>query len=224
VNTTPAASGQRARPGARSYRSPKREEQARRTRHRILLAATEQFRALGYAGTTMAAIAAAAGVSVPAVELAFGTKAALLKTAIDVAIAGDDEPVPALERPWAALAEASTTPEAFLAIVAEVLTGAARRSDALVLVAFEAARGDHRLAPLAARLKAQRAVVAAWIIDRLVARAPLRPGVDRSQAIDTVWLLMEPAVFERLTIDRGWTPQRYGAWFADSTLRLLLTR
>jgi AcrR family transcriptional regulator len=222
VNITPETSGKRARPGARSYRSPKREEQARRTRHEIIAAAAGQFCALGYAGTTMGAIAAAAGVSVPTVELAFGTKAALLKTAIDVAIAGDEEPVPALERPWADRAEATTTPEAFLAIVAEVVTAAAQRSDALVLVAFEAARGDRRLAPLAAQLKAQRAVVAAWIIDRLIARAPLRAGIDRSQAIDTVWLLMEPAVFERLTIDRGWTPQRYGAWFADSTLRLLV--
>jgi AcrR family transcriptional regulator len=213
-----------ARRNARSYRSPKRDEQARRTRRRILVTATEQFRTLGYAGTTMGAIAAAAGVSVPTVELAFGTKATLLKAAIDVAITGDDEPVPVLERPWAARAEAATTPEAFLAVVADVVADAAKRSDALVLVAFEAARSDQRLAPIAAQLKAQRAVVAAWIVDRLIARAPLRPGVDRAQAIDTVWLLMEPAVFERLTIDRGWTPDRYAAWFADSALRLLLTR
>jgi AcrR family transcriptional regulator len=216
------ASPERARQRYRPYRSPKRQEQARQTRRQILAAATEQFRKLGYAGTTMGAIAAAAGVSVPTVELAFGTKAALLKAAIDVAIAGDDEPVPVLDRPWARRAQAATTPQEFLVAATEVLVAAAQRSDALVLVAFEAARGDERLAPLAARLKAQRAVTAAWIVDGLAARAPLRDTVDRAEAIDVVWMLMDPALFDRLTTDRGWTPQRYGAWFADSALRLLV--
>lgn len=215
VNMAPEATTKRARP----YRSAKRQEQARRTRRRILAAATEQFRILGYAGTTMHAVAAAAGVSVPAVELAFATKSSLLKEAIDVAIAGDDEPVPVLDRPWAAQLQQTTTADTFLAQVADVVATAAERSDALVLAAFEAARSDERLAPLAAQLKTQRAVTAAWIVDGLVARAPLR--TDRAQAIDTIWLLMDPAVFDRLTADRGWTAQRYGNWFADSARRLL---
>jgi hypothetical protein len=172
----------------------------------------------------MVAIAAAAEVSVPAVELVFGTKAVVLKAAIDVAIAGDDEPVPVLERPWVARAQAAATPEEFLGVVARVLVEAAQRSYALVLTAFEAARGDERLAPLAEQLKAQRAVTAAWIVDGLAARAPFRSGVDRAQAIDVVWLLMDPAVFDRLTADRGWTTERFGEWFADSTLRLLAAR
>jgi AcrR family transcriptional regulator len=169
----------------------------------------------------MAAIAAGAGVSVPAVELAFKTKAALLKTAIDVAIAGDDEPVPVLERPWATQALAAVTAAEFLGVVATVLVETAQRADSLVLTALEAARSDERLAPLANQLKGQRAGTAAWIVDGVLARAPLRPGVDRAHAVDVVWLLMEPAVFDRLTTDRGWTPQRFGDWFAESTLRLL---
>lgn len=211
------------RAAPRPYHSPTRREQAARTRQAVLAAASEQFRALGYAGATMGSIAAAAGVSVPTVELAFGTKAELLKVAIDVAIAGDDEPVAVLERPWVARARAAASARAFLAVVADVLTDAAQRADALVLVAFDAARGDARLAPLAAQLKAQRAVTAAWIVEGLVARAPLRAGVDQAQATDVIWLLMDPAVFDRLTSDRGWPPERFAAWFADSALRLLTT-
>lgn len=221
-NTDPGASRDQGRQSRRPYRSPRRQEQARRTRRRILAVATEQFRNLGYAGTTMASVAAAAGVSVPTVELAFGTKAALLKAAIDVAIVGDDEPVPVLERPWVARAQAQAAPKAFLAVFAEQLAGAAERSDALVLVALEAARSDARLAPVAKQLKGQRAVIAAWIVDGLTARSPLRPGIDRRHAIDVIWLLMEPAVFDRLNVDRGWSPKRFGAWFADSAFRLLL--
>ena len=64
--------------GARRYRSPRREQQARRTRARITAAAARQFLARGYAAATMRAVAADAGVALPTVELVFGTKARLL--------------------------------------------------------------------------------------------------------------------------------------------------
>ena len=38
---------------------------------------------------------------------------------------------------------------------------------------------------------------------------------------DTVWLLMDPVVFTRLTGPRGWPPARFRVWFAASVLRLL---
>ena len=75
---------------ARSYRSPSRTEQARRTRSRILEAAHRLFVERGYPATTIRAVAESAGVAVPTVELLFGTKPRLLTSVIDVAIAGDD--------------------------------------------------------------------------------------------------------------------------------------
>ncbi len=53
----------------------------------------------GYAATKMTDVAAAAEVSVELVYGAFGTKANLLKTVFEVTIAGDDEPVPLMQRP-----------------------------------------------------------------------------------------------------------------------------
>jgi AcrR family transcriptional regulator len=179
------------------------------------------FRTHGYTGATVATVAEAAGVSVAAVEQAFPTKPDLLKAAIDVAIAGDDEAVPVLERPWAASARAAPDATAFLDAVATILVPAAERSDALVLTALEGARGDDRLAPLAEQLRAQRAVTAAWIVDGLTDRAPLRAGLDRTEAIDIVWLLMDPAVYDRLTTARHWSPDRFGRFFADGLARLL---
>src|SRR3954468_7832131 len=93
--------------GTRSYRSSRREARARRTRLRVLEAAGSVFVAGGDAGATIRAIAAEAGVSVPTVEQLFGTKARLLKAAIDVAIAGDDDAVPVLDRSWTSAAIAS---------------------------------------------------------------------------------------------------------------------
>jgi TetR/AcrR family transcriptional regulator of autoinduction and epiphytic fitness len=207
---------------ARTYHSPRREQQARRTRERILRAATTEFLAAGFAPTTMRAVAAAAGVSVPTVELAFGNKAQLLKAAIDVAIVGDDEPVPVLQRDWAARALATTTVEDFLAVVGEVLVQAAQRSAGLVVAAFEAAHLDPSMRALRDQLASQRATTVAWIVDGIMQRSALRTEIDRDHAIDTIWLLMDPIVFCRLTRDRAWTPERFGRWFIDSIPRLLL--
>src|ERR1700744_5223039 len=98
-------------PGTRRrYRATRRGAQPRQPRARVRAAATQQFLAAGYPGTTMKAVAATAGVSVPTVEAAFGTKAKLLKAAIDVATAGDDAPVAMLDRAWAVRAEAGPEP------------------------------------------------------------------------------------------------------------------
>jgi prophage antirepressor-like protein len=64
--------------------------------------------------------------------------------------------------------------------------------------------------------------MAAWLVDELTARSSLRHGISRDEAIDTVWLLMDPAVFTRLTGQRKWTATRFRAWFTDTVIRLLL--
>src|SRR5215831_2309595 len=135
--SSPAATGTRAR----RYRSPRRQLQAHATRSRIIAAAAHQFLARGYAGTTMRAVAADAGVALPTVELGFGTKARLLKAAIDVAIAGDDDPVPMLDRPWAARAQSAAGAAGFAAECAGQVAESAQRAAGLTLAALEAAPG-----------------------------------------------------------------------------------
>jgi AcrR family transcriptional regulator len=206
----------------RRYRSPSREHQARRTRARIIAAAARQFLARGYAATTMRSVAAAADVALPTVELAFGTKARLLKAVIDAAIAGDDQPVPMLAREWAARAEATAGPAEFAAVFARQLTESAQRAAGLTLVALEAARADEDIAAVAAQMMSQREVMASWVVDGLLRRSPLRDGMDRAAAIDAIWVLMDPALFCRLTVDRRWPVARFRRWFSDSALRLLL--
>lgn len=170
----------------------------------------------------MRAVAADAGVALPTVELAFRTKARLLKAVIDTAIAGDDEPVPMLAREWAGRAGSISGAEGFARVFAEVLADSARRAAGLTLVALEAARIDDEIAAVAAQLVAQRRVMATWLVEGLLQRSALRDGLDRDTAVDTVWALMDPAVFCRLTGDRHWTAARFRHWFASSTLRLLL--
>ena len=177
--------------------------------------------AQGYAGTTMRAVAVAARVSVPTLGLVFGTKAGLLKAAIDVAIAGDDEPVAVLDRGWARTVAAAQGVEPFLAVVVEVLAGAQERSAGLVMAALEGGRTHPDLAEVSARLVGQRQVVAGWIVDRLREQAGLRVGLSRAEAIETVWLLMEPALFVRMTRDRGRTTAQYRAWIVNAVRSLI---
>jgi hypothetical protein len=51
--------------------------------------------------------------------------------------------------------------------------------------------------------------------------ASLREGCGKEEAIDTVWLLMDPVVFDRLTRRRNWTLEHYDRWFSRSVARLL---
>jgi AcrR family transcriptional regulator len=206
----------------RSYRSERRERQARETRERILAVASAEFEDNGYVATPIRAVAEAAGVSVPTVELIFGTKSRLLRAAISFAIRGDGEPVAMLKRPWAQRAQGASSVAGFLAIVGRVLVEGQQRSAGLLLAAFEAANHDESMSALADGLRGQRAETAAWLVDELIRRTSLRGEITREQAIDTIWLLMDPHGFIALTRDRGWTPERFEAWFIDSVQKLLL--
>lgn len=203
---------------SRAYRSPRRDAQARATRRRVLDAASALFLERGLAGTTIRAVAAQAGVSVATVEQLFGTKVALLKAAIDVAIAGDDEPVAVLDRAWADAARRAGDAGQVLDLAAEVLTAAQGRSAGLVLAVFEAARTDPEIDQLAGRLTEQRRVTARRLLDILIGTGA-RPTPD---AVDTLWVLMDSAIYERLVRHLGWTPQQYGTWFARSAAQLLV--
>lgn len=206
----------------RAYRSDTRQEQARRTRRRIVDAAHRSFEERGYTGTTMRLIAADAGVSVPTVESLFGTKAAVLKEAIDVSIAGDDEPVSILDRDWTVSARSARTPEELLAVAARVLGLAQQRSAGLVLAVFEGSAADPELDRMASQLIEQRLRTAGWLVHTIKSLATLRPELGHQDAVDAVWLLMDSAVYVRLTRHRGWCRERYETWFARTVRNLLL--
>jgi TetR/AcrR family transcriptional regulator of autoinduction and epiphytic fitness len=206
----------------RGYVSATRTERAQKTRKRVIDAATRLFVQQGYATTTMRAIADEASVSLPTVELLFGTKPQLLHEVIDVAVAGDDEPVPVLSRAWAADARSARDLGEFLSVVAQVLSAAQARSAGVMLAAYEAAASDPDIQLLIMDRESQRERTTAWIVNGVVERAGLRPGLDSAAAIDTVWMLMDPVIFNRLMRHRGWSLDRYASWFADSVTRLLV--
>ncbi|MGL5858214.1 MAG: TetR/AcrR family transcriptional regulator [Angustibacter sp.] len=188
----------------------------------MIASASDMFRERGYAGTTMRAIAERAGVSLPTLELLFGRKREVLKVVIDVARAGDDEPVPVLHRAEVEAAANTADPKMFIAQAAALLADAQERSAGLMLTVFEGADSDPDLATLANDLAAQRASTAAWLVDQLLDRVSLRAGCTRAEAIDTVWLLMEPSLFNQMRRHRHWIRADYQQWVTTALMRLLL--
>jgi AcrR family transcriptional regulator len=186
----------------------------------VVAAATALFQRQGYAATTVRAVAGDAGVSVQTVEALFGSKPRLLKACIDIAIAGDDEAVPVLERDWARRAEAATTPAELLTVVARVIGPAQERSAGLVLAVLEGAATDDGLADLASEMVRQRRATATWVIRQLRRTGPLRT-TDR-ESVETLWTLMDPAIHARQADQLGWSRTRYERWFATSAEHLLV--
>src|SRR3712207_5019967 len=86
--------------GKRPYDSSRRRAQAAATRSDILRAAQRLFETRGYAGTTMEAIAAEAGVALKTVYAAFETKSGLLRSLWNHLLRDRRDNVPVAEQPW----------------------------------------------------------------------------------------------------------------------------
>src|SRR5713226_5759145 len=86
--------------GKRRYESPHRRAQAADTRRQILEGAQRLFEQQGFAATTMAAIAAEAGVALKTVYVAFETKSGVLRALWNLLLRGDEDDAPVAERQW----------------------------------------------------------------------------------------------------------------------------
>ena len=136
----------------RDYRSGLRTAQAEQTRRSIVSAAARLFVDDGYGATTIDAVAESAGVSRKTVFTAVGGKVDLLKTALDWAVAGDDQPVAVADRPEVRELLAMDDPVALLTSWARVMVAIDVRVAGLFRVLEIAADGDAAAQPPARRI------------------------------------------------------------------------
>ena len=94
--------------GKRRYNAPRRVTQAADTRDAIMGAARNLFVEQGYAATTVAEIAAAAGVSVDTVYASIGRKPVLLRELVETALSGTGHAVAAVDRDYVRAIRAAT--------------------------------------------------------------------------------------------------------------------
>jgi AcrR family transcriptional regulator len=209
-------------PVKKPYTSTLRAAQARATRRAIVDAAARLFIERGYGATTVDAIAAAAGVSRKTVFTSVGGKTEALKLALDWAIAGDDEPVPMLERPHVRAMQIEPDARQILSGYARHVYQAAARTAPLHQVVQAAAGLDADIRALAEEGRAQRIRGMRAMAQSLADRGALKPGLTPLEAADVLWLLIDPSIYHRLVIEQKWTPDRYQEWLADALISLLI--
>jgi AcrR family transcriptional regulator len=191
------------------------------TEERILAAARELFLRDGYVATTLTTVADAAQVGHRTVYVRFGTKAALLKRVVDVAVVGDTLPVNVAGRDWfqtaisaSALADRVT---AFAAGSAALMDRAGR----LIAIAQQAEPAEPLIAESArAGREATRDLIRLFCTG-LRNDGLIPPGSDVRWLADTVSLLCQAQTGNLGHDTLGWTGSQYHDWLVTTLTRLI---
>jgi AcrR family transcriptional regulator len=207
-----------ARIKKRSYKSLVRERQAGDTRRRIVEATRQLLQNEGYDGMTIEAIARRAEVSAQSVYAIFKSKTGLLIALLDQSMFGAD---------YASVVRqtlSATDPETRLRRAAAV----SRQIRSAQSAAFDLMRSAGVVAPELAKLEHQREHLRyekeEGMINFLRDTRALRPMLSHKTARDIFWMLTGGDVYRMLVRERGWSPQKYQNWLADTLVRSLLKK
>jgi len=212
-----------ARP-RRRYDGRSRREQAARTRARIVEAAHRVFLERGYAGATIPRIAAEGGVAVETIYRAAPGKQGLLAGAVETALAGgvDNADLPVEQRPGIRRVIEENDPVRKLQLYAATQPGVYGRAGALLRVLDEAETSVPELAQLRERYAARRLEGMRQLATQLAEQQSLRAELSPQQAADVLVTVCSRANYDSLVTERGWSPEDYRDWVADTLVRTLL--
>ena len=195
----------------RTYRSELRQQQAEQTRSRVVAAAAALFVADGYARTTLAKIAAAAGVSTETVQ-GQGPKAALLIAAAEFVGVGvsDAENLLDLEigRSLIAIGDPEEAIDFAATMAADIHTRTARLAPAL----FGGANSDPELDRYLTEFIAGITGQFRRVLEVFRERGWLRDDVSFDELVQTAAALCSVEVYLRLVHYNGWSVDAYRAW------------
>jgi AcrR family transcriptional regulator len=190
----------------RPYNSTRRSRQAAQTRADVLAAAIHLFSTQGWAGTTLGTIAEAAGVSVETIYNG-------LREAMDVAVVGDAEPVPFVERDEFLTLGEGTLDERIERGVA-VATTIHERTSGVWQAMVEAACSDDEIDEWRRQLEVARRGDLGRSVEAILGRA-----VDDT-LLALLWVLFSPDTYRKLVHDDGLSRAEFEALLADGTKRL----
>lgn len=199
-----------------------RAEQTEQTRQRIVDAATSLFLANGYAGTTLQAIAATAGVAVETVYSRFRNKANLLAAILEKGVVPSEDGRDILDQPEVEQIRTTSDQRKQLELLAAFSRGILERTHAAHRILRSAAEADDTAAELQNRDTRRRISGQRIYIDLLLANGPLRDGLSADEAAGTYSALANPDTYTFLVGLSGWSADRFEEWLAESLVRLLL--
>jgi AcrR family transcriptional regulator len=203
------------RPYDATRRRERAEEERRATRRRVAAAARDLFFTKGYVATTMAEIAAEAGVALQSVYSAGRSKADLLHLVTDIAVAGDDQEVMLLDRPTFSEVARESSPERQVEMIASLIVATMERLAPVWVAYREAAAVDPTASANLVAAHRRRYETFAEMI-RMIPEDRLRRSAE--EATDTAWAIGSIDVFLLLRSIRGWDAPRYAEWLSR-TLR-----
>jgi AcrR family transcriptional regulator len=204
----------------RPYDSTRRQQQARETRDAVLEVARRRFLTEGLAPTTIATIAADAGVSVDTIYKSFGGKSGLVRAICERALAGEG-PVPAETRSDA-LHSTERDPRAIICGWGVLTTEVSPRVAPILLLIRDAAAVDPEMASLQREMDSQRLDRMTHNAHNLARAGHLRPDLTVERAGEILWTYSSPQLYELLVLIRGWPLERYGSFLADAMIAAIL--
>jgi AcrR family transcriptional regulator len=207
---------------SRPYRSPRREAQARATRLDVLEAARRLFVERGYAATTMAEVAAAAGVARKTVTTSFPTKRDLLMAVWDLALKGADSEVPVAMQEWFLQAMAEPDPYRQIELIAHHTRMIRDRAGDVMEALAAAAAADPEIAAQQKQMTTEYYANQGQIIESLAAKGALRTDLTLAEANDVLFALNSGHVYHDLVRFRRWPGERFEAWLAATLQQQLL--
>ena len=204
----------------RKYSSAVREEQAARTRTRILDAAAELFLERGYARTTMKDIAVQADVARDTVHAIFGSKARVLTALIDHRLVPDGSVTNVTQLPEALAIKDEVDQRKQIELFAKFIAGISTELRPVFEILRTASAVEPEMAKVFEEMDQFRMnnmrTYASWI----AARGPLR--VSTRQAGEIIWALASLDVARMLCDELGWTESQHARWLSDTLIRTLL--
>jgi AcrR family transcriptional regulator len=202
----------------------KRTRKPKETRRRMLEAARELFVQRGYGATALQEIADRAGVAVQTIYFTFGNKRVLLKELADVSIAGDDEPIATMDRPWFQEALAAETADAQLRLHVHGTRKILERVAPIIEMLRAAALADPGIAELFDQDTDPRFTVHTAAARSLATKPGIRHEVTAEHAADLLFGLLSPELYLLFVRDRGWSPDQWESWAYDTLSFQLCSR
>lgn len=219
MRNRPSVSTARKQP-RRSYDNSRRRAESQARQRRIIEAATALFVEQGFGATAIDQIAAAADVSPQTVYATYGSKAGVLSRAIDVAVLGDFEDRPLVDRIPLLAERRGSEHRLHFAAAARFVRALHERVAALMRVLEQSASTDPELQAVRTRvIRDIRADTEVWVAQL---GSALRPGLTKARAADVMATIQSPYIYSILTVDLGWTPRQYERWLAHAVPHLLL--
>ncbi|MFW0794227.1 helix-turn-helix domain-containing protein [Gordonia sp. CPCC 205515] len=209
---------------ARTTRQREAGEQTRReTRRRLLVAAREEFAERGYGRATVARIAERAGVTVPTLYSAWGSKRELLRGVMESAVSGSDDKGVDDSAPPVPMAppDPDATPHQLLVFLVRQFRLLAERSAFGWRTYRDAAAIDPEAADDWTALMEIRRANFRHLIGRFPTDA-LRPGLSREAAADTAWVIASPDTYDQLVRFGGYTLDEFEEWVATTMAAAIL--